>query len=220
MTCGDEAARTFKWSDLHKKIVRISVAQPNPECLEPLGVVYATDLENGKTYVLAEFKDDESTEEYLKFEKAVETAKLITDRAEALTELKAARETLGVFSAWEIRLQMSGVIFNPKIRDFEKETIIDDRHSPANVAFARIDACGLTRAPLISDGPAISVENALSELGELGKYGATEPCEGLVYRVERRGKVDFLVKYVKQEKVDGKYFPAISGKEDVWLWKA
>lgn len=51
-----EPVRKFRWRDLHKKIVRISVAEPNPDCLEPLGVVYATD-EKGVTYILAEFKE-------------------------------------------------------------------------------------------------------------------------------------------------------------------
>lgn len=44
------------------------------------------------------------------------------------------------------------------------------------------------------------------------------PCdqtEGVVYRVERRGTVDFLAKYVRPDKVDGKY---LSG-EPVWLWR-
>lgn len=48
------------------------------------------------------------------------------------------------------------------------------------------------------------------------------PCdetEGVVYRVERKGRVDFLAKWVKPTKVDGKYLPEISGKEAVWNWR-
>lgn len=37
------------------------------------------------------------------------------------------------------------------------------------------------------------------------RHGAIEPIEGAVWRVERKGKVDFLCKYVRPEKVDGKY---------------
>lgn len=47
------------------------------------------------------------------------------------------------------------------------------------------------------------------------------PCdevEGVVYRVERKGKVDFLAKWVRPDKVDGKYLPEISGKEAIWQW--
>jgi hypothetical protein len=43
--------------------------------------------------------------------------------------------------------------------------------------------------------------------------------EGAVWRVERKGKVDFLGKYVRPEKVDGCYLPEISGEEAVWNWR-
>jgi hypothetical protein len=48
------------------------------------------------------------------------------------------------------------------------------------------------------------------------------PCdeiEGVVYRVERKGKVDFLAKYVRPDKVDGSYLPEVSGREAVWNWR-
>jgi hypothetical protein len=44
------------------------------------------------------------------------------------------------------------------------------------------------------------------------------PCneiEGVVYRVERKGVVDFLAKYVRPDKVDGKY---LSG-DPIWHWR-
>ncbi len=77
---------------------------------------------------------------------------------------------------------------------------------------------------LISDGPPIKVEEALKILGEYGHYGAIDPAEGLVYRVERFHpkqnitKVDFLAKYVRPGKVDGCYLPFISGKEEIYNW--
>lgn len=37
-------------------------------------------------------------------------------------------------------------------------------------------------------------------------HGALDPVEGAVWRVERKGKVDFLAKYVRPEKKDGAYF--------------
>jgi len=40
-----------------------------------------------------------------------------------------------------------------------------------------------------------------------------------VYRVERKGKVEFLAKYVLPDKVDGRYFPEISGQPEVWNWQ-
>lgn len=41
---------------------------------------------------------------------------------------------------------------------------------------------------------------------------ACDEIEGVVYRVERDGKVDFLAKYVRPDKIDGKYLPEISGE--------
>ena len=64
----------------------------------------------------------------------------------------------------------------------------------------------------------LSVEFVMGELGEYGKHGAIDPIEGAVWRVERDGKVDFLVKYVRPDKVDGKYLENVSGKDAVWNW--
>lgn len=72
---------------------------------------------------------------------------------------------------------------------------------------------------LLSDGEPVSVEKAMSLLGEFGFHGAEEKVEGVVWRVERsrlinRSKgniggrkpiVDFLIKYVRPDKIDGKY---------------
>lgn len=51
------------------------------------------------------------------------------------------------------------------------------------------------------------------------KHGAIDPIEGVVYRVERHGKVDFLAKYVRPEKVDGCFLPEITGGDPVWNWR-
>lgn len=58
---------------------------------------------------------------------------------------------------------------------------------------------------VISTGDPVSVEEALGVLGEYGQHGATEQVEGAVWRVERNGEVDFLCKFVRHDKVDGKY---------------
>jgi ATP-dependent RNA circularization protein (DNA/RNA ligase family) len=65
---------------------------------------------------------------------------------------------------------------------------------------------GFTVPHELHKGCALSVEAALKKLGTYGYHGATEPAEGVVYRCERKGKVDFLAKYVRPEKQDGKYF--------------
>ncbi|MBV7327439.1 hypothetical protein KFU94_04095 [Chloroflexi bacterium TSY] len=82
---------------------------------------------------------------------------------------------------------------------------------------------------LVHRGGALSIENALSQLGEYGQHGALDPIEGAIWRVERdkptgnkrikKRIVDFLVKYVRSDKVDGCYLPEISGKEPIWNWQ-
>jgi hypothetical protein len=82
---------------------------------------------------------------------------------------------------------------------------------------------------LLWRGGAYSVEQALHALGDLGFHGALEKPEGAVWRVERdvaTGKkgekirqVDFLVKYVRPDKEDGKYLPDISGRPAIWHWR-
>lgn len=70
---------------------------------------------------------------------------------------------------------------------------------------------------LIHHGSPMSIEAALAALEPSG-HGAIDPVEGAVWRVERQGKVDFLGKYVRPDKVDGCYLKEISGKEAVYNW--
>lgn len=80
----------------------------------------------------------------------------------------------------------------------------------------RID--GLVMPCLLSEGPPCSIEKALSMLRP-EHHGAVDPVEGAVWRVERHGKVDFLAKYVRPDKVDGCYLPEVSGTGAVWNWR-
>lgn len=87
------------------------------------------------------------------------------------------------------------------------------RHEPLMVPQLISYGCG-----------AMSIDDAITRLGEFGGYGALEQVEGVVYRVERhlrdkKPRVDFLAKYVRPDKVDGKYLPEINGGEAVWNWK-
>lgn len=66
---------------------------------------------------------------------------------------------------------------------------------------------------LLHIGQPISVKKAL-ELHQAENYGCDE-IEGIVYRMERKGKVDFLAKYVRHDKVDGKY---LNGAP-IWNWR-
>lgn len=87
---------------------------------------------------------------------------------------------------------------------------------PFTLFFARASTHFLLPHLLHSGGP-IPVEDALS-IHEAKRWPCDE-IEGVVYRVERRGKVDFLAKHVRHNKIDGKYLPEVSGQPAVWNWR-
>jgi hypothetical protein len=70
---------------------------------------------------------------------------------------------------------------------------------------------------LIHIGGPFRVAAALDAIAESG-HGCLDPVEGAVWRVEREGRVDFLAKYVRPDKVDGCYLPEVAGCEPVWNW--
>lgn len=75
----------------------------------------------------------------------------------------------------------------------------------------KCDTYELTTAPLLHRGGPCSIEKAEKELGVYGYYGALEPAEGMVWRVERKGEVDFLGKYVRKHHEPGKYM-----EQEMW----
>ncbi len=87
----------------------------------------------------------------------------------------------------------------------------------------------VTPAILHRGGP-LSIDDGLRLLGLHGRHGAVDPAEGVVWRVERhelvrrgvdserRWRVDFLIKYVRPDKVDGCYLPELTGSAAVWNW--
>lgn len=91
-----------------------------------------------------------------------------------------------------------------------------DRRMPFDEFRSRV--VGVLQTPsLLHDGTPLSVEDAMR------RHDAERwPCdvtEGVVYRVERRGEIDFLAKYVRADKVDGKYLPKNPGDQPIWLWR-
>jgi hypothetical protein len=98
----------------------------------------------------------------------------------------------------------------------------------------RVINYGFVLPRLIHEGTAFSVEAALDAIASSG-HGALDPVEGAVWRIERndlvspgkggesfapggrRWVVDFLVKYVRPDKVDGSYLPGINGNTEL-LW--
>lgn len=63
---------------------------------------------------------------------------------------------------------------------------------------------GIKTVPILHIGDSISIEDCISLMGN-GHYGKSDKPEGFVYRVERNGKVDFLAKWVRSDKIDGRY---------------
>lgn len=86
----------------------------------------------------------------------------------------------------------------------------DGARVPYDEFSARAKACGFTVPRLIHRGEAFSVADAMAAV-ETSGHGAIDPVEGAVWRVERNGKVDYLVKFVRSGKVDGCYLPDVSG---------
>ena len=67
-------------------------------------------------------------------------------------------------------------------------------------------------------GPPENAYDWLSENGNFARLGG-DRLEGVVYRVERGGRVDFLAKWLHPQKRDGCYLPEVSGLDPVWNWR-
>lgn len=89
---------------------------------------------------------------------------------------------------------------------------------PVYVTMLRTATVGFASPALLAVGPT-TIEAAMARLGEFGHYGALDPAEGVVWRVERDGKVDYLLKYVRPEKVDGCYLESQTNAEAIWNWQ-
>lgn len=111
-------------------------------------------------------------------------------------------------------LQAHGTRYD--LRDREPFVAFDlfyNRHD--RVAFAefeaRLAATEIALVPTVYKGTeALSIQSAMHLLAE-SHYGAIDPVEGAIWRVERDGVVDFLVKYVRPDKIDGTYLPEVTG---------
>ena len=84
---------------------------------------------------------------------------------------------------------------------------VSDRCAHVNIVTPRVIHIG---------GP-ISISAVLSMLEPSG-HGAVDGVEGAVWRCERNGVVDFLGKYVRPDKVDGKYLESITGFDPIYNW--
>lgn len=79
----------------------------------------------------------------------------------------------------------------------------------------RVLPLGFTVPHLIHIGQPIGINWILRQLDKSG-HGAIDKVEGAVWRVENRGKFDFVVKFVRPDKQDGIYLPQTTNQPPVW----
>lgn len=127
--------------------------------------------------------------------------------------------------------QAHGTIYNLRNEPFFAFDIINGKTRMPYMEFVSRVGSNFIRPEVLSYGEPFSIENAMKKLDTYGYHGAADPVEGAVWRVERNVlknpgvsgervlKVDFLAKYVRPDKIDGKYLPEISGGKPVWNWQ-
>ncbi len=103
----------------------------------------------------------------------------------------------------------------------EPYVIFDLMRGALRQTWAEVDARCFSRfvtPRLLHIGGPVSIGDIVRVLEPSG-HGATDPVEGAVWRVERRGVVDFLGKYVRPGKVDGWLLPELNGGVTTWNWQ-
>lgn len=115
--------------------------------------------------------------------------------------------------------QAHGTRYDLKHEPFVVFDIMVEHERTVYVDFLkRILSYGFIVPRLIHIGQPIKLRQVLKLLEPSG-HGALDPVEGAVFRCEREGRVDFLCKYVRPEKIDGCYLPEMSGESAIWNWK-
>ncbi|MEW6213097.1 MAG: RNA ligase family protein [Acidobacteriota bacterium] len=111
------------------------------------------------------------------------------------------------------------------------DLMVGNKRAVYDELMSRVSVADFITPTVIHKGSPLSVEEAMSRLGAYGFHGALDPVEGGVWRVERnelihpgkgserRRVVDYLIKYVRPDKVDGCFLPDVSGKEAIWNWQ-
>ncbi len=114
--------------------------------------------------------------------------------------------------------QAHGTKYNLKHEPFVVfDLMIGSEREPFLELFKRVNGV-FTMPTTVHIGGAISIEKVMELLGEKGFHGSQEQIEGAVWRVERNGKFDFICKFVRPDKEDGKYLESVTEKEPVWNW--
>ncbi len=72
-----------------------------------------------------------------------------------------------------------------------------------------------TMPGILSIGGPLSIAE-MTKLIETSYHGAADPVEGAVWRVENKDGVDFLAKWVRPDKADGRYLPSETKGAEMW----
>jgi hypothetical protein len=86
---------------------------------------------------------------------------------------------------------------------------------PYHIFESRIAELSFVKPNLLHVGGSLPIEKAMELVKDSG-HGADDPVEGAIWRVERKGEIDFLTKYVRHGKEDGKYFPENNDGKTIW----
>lgn len=80
--------------------------------------------------------------------------------------------------------------------------------------FSKLESVNIHKPRLLHKGNAISVDSLIQKLNErTPNFKSIENPEGMVYRVERNDKVDFLAKWVRTDFETGKYLIGVEDSE-------
>ncbi len=96
--------------------------------------------------------------------------------------------------------------------DVNNERIIQEKWRPILMDYmftSRVIHSGFESYPL-----EMAIYNLFAP--SLDHIKSIDKPEGIVYQIERKGKVDFLAKYVRSDFEPGKHLPFKSGREPIW----
>ena len=117
--------------------------------------------------------------------------------------------------------QAHSTLYTLPLGPFAAFDLMQDEHRhPFAILKALCERYDIPMPKLLHIGGPLSVEKAM-ELHGPGAHGCDEP-EGAVWRVERKGEFDFITKWVRPDKIDGKYLPGTAtslSDVPVWNWR-
>jgi len=98
------------------------------------------------------------------------------------------------------------------------DLMVDDKRLPFDELTHLCQKWDVPQPKLLHDGGPLSVEEAMARHGD-GNHGCLDEPEGAVWRVERKGSFDFMAKWVRPDKIDGKFLSEKSGCDPIWNWR-